>query len=169
LLALRELRPLQSRTRIIMMVDEEQPGLVMEAYRNGARGVFCRSRPPANLRKCILSVYKGGIWASNHQLEWIIQTLMQVPARGLPAIVATQALSKREEQIARMAASGMSNREISQNLQLSSHTVKNNLFRAFRKLGISTRIELVLYILSQPQPSEIAKNADQNVSHKLSA
>jgi two-component system, NarL family, nitrate/nitrite response regulator NarL len=169
LLALRQLRRLHSRARTIMLVDEEQPGIVIEAYRNGARGVFCRSNSSANLRKCILAVCKGQIWASNHQLECIMQTLMRVPAPRLPAIPATDILSKREEQIARMAAAGMSNLEISHNLQLSPHTVKNNLFRTFRKLGISTRIELVLYILSQRKQPEIAKNADQAVSHKVGA
>ena len=58
-------------------------------------------------------------------------------------------LSKREEEVARLVTSGLSNREISRKLGLSQHTVKNYLFRVFEKLGFSTRIELVLYMLSQ--------------------
>jgi DNA-binding NarL/FixJ family response regulator len=57
------------------------------------------------------------------------------------------ALSKREEEIARLVASGFSNCEVAQRLSLSRHTVKNYLFRVYEKLGISTRMEVVLYIL----------------------
>jgi DNA-binding CsgD family transcriptional regulator len=48
------------------------------------------------------------------------------------------ALSKREEEIARLVASGLSNGEVAQRLSLSQHTVKNYLFRVYEKLGIST-------------------------------
>jgi len=63
-------------------------------------------------------------------------------------------LSKREEEIARFVASGLSNSEVAQRLSLSRHTVKNYLFRVYEKLGISTRIELVLYVLSRYQGPE---------------
>ena len=45
----------------------------------------------------------------------------------------------------------MTNREISNQLNLSEHTVKNYLFRIFDKLGVSSRTELVLYALSSPK------------------
>jgi len=67
-------------------------------------------------------------------------------------------LSKREEEIARLAATGLSNRKVAQRLSLSQHTVENHLLRVYEKLGISTRIELVLYILSRyktPESEEI--------------
>jgi DNA-binding NarL/FixJ family response regulator len=43
----------------------------------------------------------------------------------------------------------MSNRDVSERLKLSEHTVKNHLFHIFEKLGISSRVELVLYMVSQ--------------------
>jgi len=46
-------------------------------------------------------------------------------------------------------AEGLSNREVAQELGLSEHTIKKYLFRIFDKLGISTRVELVLYAVSQ--------------------
>jgi hypothetical protein len=41
-------------------------------------------------------------------------------------------------------------------LKLSEHTVKNYLFKVFEKLGVSTRVELVLYALSQNHRSDTA-------------
>jgi DNA-binding NarL/FixJ family response regulator len=64
------------------------------------------------------------------------------------------ALSKREEEIARFVASGLSNDEVAQRLSLRRDAVEDYLSRVYEKLGISTRIELVLYILSRYQGTE---------------
>ena len=51
-------------------------------------------------------------------------------------------LSAREREIARMAADGLSNRAIADQLVLSRRTVENHLQRAYTKLGVSSRAEL---------------------------
>ena len=51
-------------------------------------------------------------------------------------------LSPQELQIARMAAEGLSNRDIGQELYLSPRTVGSHLYRIFPKLGVSTRSQL---------------------------
>jgi len=53
----------------------------------------------------------------------------------------------------RLVAEGLSNHDIAQQLHLSDHTVKNHLFRIFDKLGISNRVELVLYTVSPKRPA----------------
>jgi len=67
-------------------------------------------------------------------------------------------LSKREKEIVRLAASGLSNCEVGRRLSLSESTVKNYLVRVYEKLGISTRIELIFYILSYYQSPESEEN-----------
>ena len=47
-----------------------------------------------------------------------------------------------------LVADGLSNRQVARELQLSEHTVKKYLFRIFDKLGVSSRVELVLYAVS---------------------
>lgn len=71
-------------------------------------------------------------------------------------------LSKREADVVRLVSEGLSNREISVQLKLSEHTVRNYLFHVFDKIGVSTRVELVLYCLQEkaraplPNPEELA-------------
>jgi DNA-binding NarL/FixJ family response regulator len=51
-------------------------------------------------------------------------------------------LSPQELQIARLAATGLSNRQIGQRLHLSHRTIGSHLYRIFPKLGISSRAQL---------------------------
>jgi DNA-binding CsgD family transcriptional regulator len=54
-------------------------------------------------------------------------------------------LSKRETEVIALVADGLTNREIAQQLGLSTHTVRNYLFRIFDKIGVSNRMLLVMY------------------------
>jgi len=84
-----------------------------------------------------------------------------------PAVIT--ALSKREMEIVRLAASGLSNCEVGQSLSLSASTVKNYLVRVYEKLGISSRIELILYILSYDQSPESEENEIAEKKFRMSA
>jgi DNA-binding CsgD family transcriptional regulator len=59
------------------------------------------------------------------------------------------ALSPQELQIAQLAASGLSNKEIGQQLFLSHRTVGSHLYRIFPKLGITARSHLRAALQSQ--------------------
>ena len=83
--------------------------------------------------------------------------------------VVITALSEREMEIVRLAASGLSNCEVGQRLSLSASTVKNHLVRVYEKLGISTRIELILYILSYHQSPESEENEIEEQTFNMSA
>lgn len=58
-------------------------------------------------------------------------------------------LTPREESVVRLVVEGMGNREIAKTLHLSQHTVKNYLVRIFEKLGLGSRVELVLYAIDK--------------------
>jgi len=64
-------------------------------------------------------------------------------------------LTKREEDVVRLLAEGLQNREIARQLGLSEHTVKNYMFHIFEKLGVSSRVELVLYAVSSTKRMQI--------------
>jgi len=69
-----------------------------------------------------------------------------------PALVVSRpTLSPREHQIARLAASGVSSKEIADRLYLSARTVDNHLRRVYAKLGISGRGELTTALRAMVQ------------------
>jgi DNA-binding Lrp family transcriptional regulator len=66
-------------------------------------------------------------------------------------------------------AEGLSNREIAQRLGLTEHTVKNYLFRIFDKLGVSKRVEVVLYAYSLGSAPDVADSSTDAKTKKLPA
>jgi DNA-binding NarL/FixJ family response regulator len=141
----RELHAARPEVRIVILLDSSDRGHVVEAFRSGARGVFCRSESLKSLAKCILCVNQGQIWASSKELRYLLEALGEaMPVRVIDTGGAAL-LSRREQEVVRCVAEGLSNREIAQRLGLTEHTVKNYLFRIFDKLGVSKRVEVVLY------------------------
>jgi len=167
-----EIRRLRPEANIVVLLDTMERKLVVEAFRCGAQGVFCRSDSFQSLCKCILCVRNGQVWANSAELEYLLDALADPLPIETSTSLSSRPLSKREEEIAHMVAEGFSNRQISERLDLSEHTIKNYLFRVFEKLGVSTRVELTLYALkrgkvprTRPQPS-LRKREPQLVANE---
>ena len=160
--ALREVHDADPNIRSILLFDRPEPQIVVDSLRAGARGVFSRSTYdfPA-LRKCIRRVSEGQIWLGNMELEYVLSALSDARPRCLVGPDGLNLLSPREEGVMRLVAEGLGNREIAKVLDLSEHTIKNYLFHIFDKLGISNRVELVLYAVSSPRQDTPASSPQE--------
>jgi DNA-binding NarL/FixJ family response regulator len=141
----------------ILLVESVGRELVVNAFRSGVRGLFCFGEYPFRLLcKCIQVVHRGQIWANAQQIDYLLESVTQVPSLRVLSTTGNSLLTPREEQVVALVAEGLSNKEIAQELGLSEHTIKKYLFRIFDKLGISTRVELVLYAVnhSEHRPAE---------------
>jgi len=142
-----DLRSHFPNTRVIAILKSTPPGRVVDVFRAGAKGIFCRAEPMDALFKCIQAVHCGQIWINNEQLHLVVDALAQAVPLRLTDAKGRYLLARREAEVANLIAEGLNNREVAQQLGLSEHTVSNYLFRMYEKLGISSRVELVLYIL----------------------
>ena len=138
-----------------MLLDSARRDFVVEACRIGASGVFGRCEPLKLLPKCVRTVHAGQIWANAEQIEFVFRAFAEAPVTRLVSADGAVLLSAREQQVVRFVAEGLNNREIAARLELSEHTVKNYIFHIFNKLGISSRVELVLYAVSQRLSSKL--------------
>jgi DNA-binding NarL/FixJ family response regulator len=144
----REICTTSPATRVIMLLDSSERAAVIEAFRSGARGVYCRTESLKLLAKCILCVHQGQVWASSDELIFLLAAVAQPVPMRFTSVTGNSLLSARELDVVRCVAEGLSNREIAGRLTLREHTVKNYLFRIFDKLGVSSRVEVVLYALA---------------------
>lgn len=154
---LREVRTVTARTRSVMLLHCRDHELVVDAFRCGARGVVFRDEPLEVLCKCIHAVHHGQVWANSETMRYIIDALSKTMPVRLRDSRRVHFLSKREASIARLVAEGLNNEDIALQLEITGHTVRNNLFHIFEKLGVSTRVELVLYWLQQQSTSSSAE------------
>ncbi len=173
----REIRLQSPGTRVIVLLDSSERSTVTAAFRSGAQGVFCRTEPFRLLAKCIQCVDKGQVWASSTELHFVLEALSQ-PALAGCLSANGGLLSARETEVVRCVAEGLTNREVAQRLKLTEHTVKNYLFRIFDKLGVSSRVEVVLYALGngtvarasadfpaqRPQPLGLSRKSAERLS-----
>jgi DNA-binding CsgD family transcriptional regulator len=86
------------------------------------------------------------VWASSAQMRYLLEAFREAEPIQVLDSRGEEILSKREQDVVRCVAEGLSNREIASRLKLTEHTVKNYLFRIFDKLGVSSRVEVVLYV-----------------------
>jgi len=140
-------------TSAIMLLRSSKPERVISAFRDGARGVFYRSHSLKSLSKCIQAVHQGQIWASNEDLEHLIKALSHSKPLHLNNSRGTPLLTRREEDVVRLVADGLKNREIAQRLKVKEHSIRNYIYRIFEKLGVSSRVELILYVFSHRDSS----------------
>jgi DNA-binding NarL/FixJ family response regulator len=147
---LRQLKSTWGGIRAIVLLDSSKRDVVIEAFRAGARGLFTRHESLEMLSKCVRRVHEGQIWANTEQMGFAIEALAAAPTVRAVGANGIDLLSKRELEVVRCLAEGMTNREIAARLGLSQHTIKNYLFRVFDKLGVSSRLELLSLTLTQP-------------------
>jgi two-component system, NarL family, nitrate/nitrite response regulator NarL len=141
-------RSIRARTHdlgIVILLESLEREKVIASFRSGAKGVFCRTDPLSELRSCIERVSQGRIWTGRTETEYLLEAIQSAPTcDGLGDLTI---LTKREIAVAEMAAQGLSNKQIAQELGISEHTVKNHLFRIFEKLEVANRIELLFLMV----------------------
>jgi two-component system nitrate/nitrite response regulator NarL len=138
------------KTAAIMLIPGAERDLVIDAFRGGARGVFCRIQSLKQLSKCIRTVHGGQIWADNQNLDFLLEFLTELkPLRLLKPGGGMGRLTQRETEVVQLLTDGMSTREISRTLKVSEHTIRNYLSVIYEKLGVSSRVELALYAITR--------------------
>jgi DNA-binding NarL/FixJ family response regulator len=137
----------------VLLVESYDRDLVVSAFRSGARGIFCISDTRFRLLcRCIQRVAGGQIWVNTEQMTFLLDLISEVPSLRVLNSRGHQLLTPREEQVVALVAEGLSNRDTARELNLSQHTIKKYMFRIFEKLGISSRVELVLYAINNGAP-----------------
>ena len=156
---LQRLQMTGQKTVAIMMIPNSDRDLVVDAFRGGARGVFCRIQPIKQLSKCIRTVHNGQIWADSQNLRFVLEFLAHLkPLRALRSGGGMAWLTPREMEVVKLLTEGMSTRETSVKLQVTEHTIRNYLSVIYDKLGVSSRVDLVLYAVAQEDKGSTSRD-----------
>ena len=134
-----DVRAASPSTSIVMLTMEDEPRFAREAFRAGALGFVLKEAADTELVEAVRAAATGVSYL-NPQLGALIAAQPDV-APGLP-----DDLSEREVEVLRLVALGHTNAEISEQLFLSVRTVESHRAHIQRKIGRTTRADLVAYV-----------------------
>lgn len=126
--------------RSIMLTVSEVGDDIVAALEGGARGYVLKDVTGPELLKTIRSVQAGEPYLSPNLAVRVLARMRQTASRDTGNDVLAR-LTPREEEVLRQAATGMSNKEIAQNLELSDRTVKQHMTNILHKLRVRNRVE----------------------------
>jgi DNA-binding NarL/FixJ family response regulator len=118
------------------------------ALRAGVRGLLSQENGFIHsIGKCVQCVRQGELWLSNAEVLSLVDAVKKVPISRRRGPV-RETLTARQQKLVSLVAEGMGNREISVQLGVSENTVKKHLTAIFARVGVSSRVELVLSSIS---------------------
>lgn len=116
----------------------------------GIKGVLPGEATPALLNRALLAVASGDVWLDKTNVRGLIRGLQGQRQRQRQQ---EWAFSTREKEVIALVVRGLRNREIAERLDISEPTVKTHLTKIFRKLGISSRPQLITFAAGRsPKP-----------------
>lgn len=137
--------------RVLLMTRQPDPAEMNRALACGARAYLPVLSNAKVVSQAAESVNSGGLWFP----EDLLGSLLRLVSGALEQAgreaqeVDLSMLTGREQEVARFAAKGESNRLIAQALGITERTVKEHMGAVFRKLGVKDRMQLMLLVTGQ--------------------
>lgn len=124
-----------------------QPGLVHEPLSQGVTGYLAKSLGAQQLGRALRAIHLG---------ETVVTPLLPVlPTKELRSTTQADLLTARERETLAHIATGKSNDEIAQQMQISLNSVKSYIRSAYRKTGVRSRSQAVLWAVSHGLGAEV--------------
>ena len=142
--ATRRIKKEMPYVKIVMLTVSDDDRDLFEAIKWGAQGYLLKNLEPEELVDMLRGVFRGEAPISRTTASRILHELAR-HARGEQAGPSVRDLTAREVEILRLVAKGASNREIAQELVISTHTVKNHLRNILDKLHMQSRVEAAVF------------------------
>lgn len=138
-------------SRVLVLTRMPDPTQMNRALACGARAYLPALANAQVIRQAAESVNSGGLWFPEDLLGSLLRlvsgALEQAGRQGSEPDLSM--LTGREQEVARSAAKGDSNRLIAQSLGITERTVKEHMGSVFRKLGVKDRMQLMLLVTGQ--------------------
>ena len=145
--ALRKLVTVCARTRLVVLAPELGKLAITEALLLGVRGVVLKSVPVETFFRSIRAIVSGQYWVGREVVADLVQTLRAIRAETPAAGRGAFGLTARELDILSVLVMGYANKKIARHCSISERTVKHHLTSILHKLGLTSRLELVVFAL----------------------
>jgi DNA-binding NarL/FixJ family response regulator len=141
------LRTTAPAARVILLTGMRDTEQHRRAVRMGAMGLVLKDQALTVLLTAITKVAAGEAWLDPTMVASVLTEMAQARAIGQPDPEAARfaLLTAREREVIALIGEGLPNKQISQRMSISETTVRHHLTTIFDKLGVTSRLELVIY------------------------
>ena len=138
---LHDLRARQSNTRVVLLADRVSGDQMLLATKLGVKGIVLKAMPGHLLVLCVRKVHAGATWFERVSMGRAFDRLLRWREdEGMDG-----RLTRRQLEITRLVASGCSNKEIANRLEITEGTVKSHLHTLYERFEVRGRVELILH------------------------
>jgi len=131
--------------KVILLIDRDySENLLINAIRSGVRGYVLKDVDSSHLIKSVKAVFDGELWAERKLMGKVVDG-SSYPTKKLEVKGQIYDLTETEIKIIKLVLTGMTNREVADELYISEKTVKFHLYKIFKKLTVKNRAGLILF------------------------
>jgi len=131
------------RTRVIILSMHAESNFIVEAFQAGAMGYVAKESASEKLMEAMGAVLKGELYLDGASSKDILRTLVTLTKP--PVEDKYDSLTRREQEVMRLIAEGLSTKEIGERLFISHKTVESHRISILRKLGLSSAMDILRY------------------------
>ncbi len=135
------LKELYPQLLFMMCTVYEEDEKIFEALSAGASGYVLKKTTPDKLLNAITELYEGGAPMSSQIASKVVAAFKNKPAAA--SNDSLEILSKREKEILEALSKGLLYKEISEQMFISSQTVRKHVYHIYEKLHVGNRVEAV--------------------------
>lgn len=149
-------------TKVLMLTAYSEDENVLNAAKGGARGYVLKGIDFPTLLQAIKTVHTGGLWIDNETpAAEAFEEIARAQMGGADPTVddAISTLTRRETEILKLVAEGLTNEEIGKKIFISEKTVKTHLTNIFDKLKVNNRFKAALLIMGHAAAPEASANS----------
>jgi DNA-binding NarL/FixJ family response regulator len=145
---LAELREMDTQIRVLILTQIKDLATHRRAAKLGAAGLVLKDQSADVLLKAIEKVHEGEAWLDRSLMGSLLNELTRTDKKADSEESRLDNLTAREREVIALIAEGLKNKQIAARLFISETTVTHHLSSIFSKLGVSDRLELVIYAFS---------------------
>lgn len=145
--AVRLVREQLPQVKVVMLTVSEEDDFLIEAIRHGAHGYLLKNLHPHELFTTLRGVMRDEAPVAPELAGRLLAELRSGVSAPAAPVEQAPALSRRELEILRLVADGLTNKEIGSCLFITEGTVKNHVHNALQKLGLENRIQAAAYVV----------------------
>jgi two-component system NarL family response regulator len=156
-----EVRDMNPTTKVVVLTAFSEDENVLNAAKGGARGYVLKGTDFSMLLRAVKTVQGGGLWIDKELpaadvFEEIAQAQLGDGVDVRQGDETIKSLTRRELEILRLVAEGLTNEEIGKKIFISEKTVKTHLTNIFDKLKVNNRFKAALMIMGHPNHADFA-------------